>query len=92
MLIEAGASLGFCSYLDAPKTDGSSWKRIISSPADPVAGRPPGADAAAGAPAALAGAAAGAGAAPSMPASARVGEDPAAKKMMSPGTATKTIL
>src|SRR2546425_457205 len=33
MLIEAGASLGFCSYLDAPKTDGSSWKRIISSPA-----------------------------------------------------------
>src|SRR5712692_8914578 len=31
MLIEAGASVGFCSYFDAPKTDGSSWKRIISS-------------------------------------------------------------
>src|SRR2546425_12476200 len=31
MLIDAGASVGFCSYFDAPKTDGSSWKRIISS-------------------------------------------------------------
>jgi hypothetical protein len=33
-VMEVGASVGFCSYFDAPKTEGISWKRIISSPAD----------------------------------------------------------
>jgi hypothetical protein len=31
MLTEAGASLDLCSYLEAPETEGSSSKRIISS-------------------------------------------------------------
>src|SRR2546427_4139037 len=32
MLTDAGASLGFCSYFEAPKIDGRSSNRIISSP------------------------------------------------------------
>jgi hypothetical protein len=36
MLTEDGASVTFCSYFEAPKIDGISWKRSISSPIRPV--------------------------------------------------------